>query len=394
MTKGANGYLISLEAGGPKVGCLEAERQALLKIKQDLQVKDQNGTDILSSWGNEKTGNQDCCEWIGIRCSNESGHVVRLDISPSTFGRQGYDYICRGNMITSSLIELKHLNYLDLSYMYLSHQLFPNFIGQLTKLRVLDLKSTGLTGEILYQLANLSSLQVLILGENDLCAKSRDWVSHLSSLRHLDLSRANLRQADDWLDGSIPGAFGNLTFLEYLNLSNNILKGEIPKAIWNICTLRVMCIDSNNQSEYLPEHTQSSSVYTYHSLEFLSLLGNQIVGSLPNLTLFSSLKVLWLGSNKLNGAVSESVGQLAQLEVLDVFGNSLQGVISEAHFLKLSKLTYLSLPFNSLILNLSSDWIPPFLLHYVLLRSCKLGPQFPRWLRTQKNYYELDISNT
>ncbi|POO00610.1 hypothetical protein TorRG33x02_036840, partial [Trema orientale] len=37
---------------------------------------------------------------------------------------------------------------------------------------------------------------------------------------------------------------------------------------------------------------------------------------------------------------------------------------------------------NSLILNISSHWKPPFLLDAVLLGSYKQGPQFPKWLQT------------
>lgn len=53
----------------------------------------------------------------------------------------------------------------------------------------------------------------------------------------------------------------------------------------------------------------------------------------------------------------------------------------------------MDLSLNQLVLNLSSDWIPPFQLDDILLSDCKLGPRFPKWLRTQKSYTRLDISN-
>ena len=98
-------------------------------------------------------------------------------------------------------------------------------------------------------------------------------------------------------------------------------------------------------------------------------------------------------SNLIARIVPKSVGQLSQLAKLDISNNSLQGVISEAHFSKLSKLTDLGLSFNQLHLNVSSSWIPPFKLKEIRHRSFNLGPQFPEWLTTQHDYLRLDISN-
>ncbi|KAI9073548.1 hypothetical protein K1719_044496 [Acacia pycnantha] len=69
------------------------------------------------------------------------------------------------------------------------------------------------------------------------------------------------------------------------------------------------------------------------------------------------------------------------------------GVISETHFLRLSRLNELSLSFNNLTFKIRSHWIPPFQLVTIELASCKLGPDFPIWLRTQSSCSELDISN-
>ncbi|KAH0970614.1 hypothetical protein GBA52_022770 [Prunus armeniaca] len=85
---------------------------------------------------------------------------------------------------------------------------------------------------------------------------------------------------------------------------------------------------------------------------------------------------------------------MSKLETIGFGWNSLEGVISETHFSKLSKLSYLSLSSNSLLLNFSFDWIPPFQLQFIQLKSCKMWPSsFPKWLQTQKNYTWLDISD-
>lgn len=160
--------------------------------------------------------------------------------------------------------------------------------------------------------------------------------SQMTALTYLDLSHNKLK-------GAIPEIFGNMSALVYLDLGDNMLEGEIPKSIWNACLLRTLRLDSNNLSGHLP---------------------------------------------------NSSFHQLKQLEILDISRNSLRGVISEAGFSELSELYYLDLSFNSLALNIDSEWIPPFRLRYIYLGFCKLGPQFPKWLRTQNNYFFLDISNS
>ncbi|CAL2241512.1 unnamed protein product [Prunus armeniaca] len=84
---------------------------------------------------------------------------------------------------------------------------------------------------------------------------------------------------------------------------------------------------------------------------------------------------------------------MSKLQTIDFSMNSLEGVISETHFSKLSKLQHLYLSSNSLVLDIHADWIPPFQLHSIYLGSCKMGPDFPKWLQTQKNFSYLDISN-
>ena len=118
------------------------------------------------------------------------------------------------------------------------------------------------------------------------------------------------------------------------------------------------------------------------------------MGSLPDLTTFPSLRYLLLSQNHLYGTIPESLGIQSNLEFLYLQDNSLEGVISDAHFSKLTKLKHLYLSNNLLKFNSSSDWVPPFQLNEIDLGFCQLGPRFPKWLQTQKNYYLLDISNS
>ncbi|XP_011005466.1 PREDICTED: receptor-like protein 12, partial [Populus euphratica] len=150
-----------------------------------------------------------------------------------------------------------------------------------------------------------------------------------------------------------------------LDLSRNQLNGSLPKRFSQRSELAVLDLDDN-----------------------------QLTGSLTDVTMLSSLRELWIDNNRLDGNVSKSIGSLFQLEELHVGGNSLQGVMSEAHFSNLSKLTVLDLTHNSLTLKFESNWAPTFQLDDISLSSCNLGPPFPQWLRNQNNFVQLDMSNT
>ncbi|KAK4841335.1 hypothetical protein QYF36_002818 [Acer negundo] len=63
-------------------GCIEKEREALLKFKKGLI--DLSG-DRLSSWVGD-----DCCNWVGVECSNQTGHVLSLQLSAADYKNESW----------------------------------------------------------------------------------------------------------------------------------------------------------------------------------------------------------------------------------------------------------------------------------------------------------------
>ncbi|XP_021828894.1 LRR receptor-like serine/threonine-protein kinase GSO2 [Prunus avium] len=434
--------------------CIEKERQALLAFKRGLLVDEDH---YLSSWGSEAQ-KQDCCRWIGVSCSNQTGHVIGLDLSYS---------LLEGKMISPKLFELQHLQHLDLTEIDFNGSQFPNFFGSLTNLRYLALSSTNFGGKFPSQVGNLTTLVYLDLSDNSFTnVENLNWLPPLLSLRYLDLSSVNLSNAFDWpeavnklpeltnltlrycdlpppilstlyyinfsqslvsvelsgndlstssiflwlsnynaslvylgladnlLTGSIPDVLGNMSSLAHLDLQNNQLEGGDPHSFARLCSLQTLFLLNNDLSGQLSKFVQILfPTCAQNSLEQLYLSGNNLAGSVPDLTNLSSLEDLELGFNQLSGGISESIGLMSKLQYIDFGMNSLEGVISETHFSKLSKLQYLDLSSNSLVLDIHADWIPPFQLGEIYLRSCKMGPDFPKWLQTQKEFSSLDISD-
>lgn len=157
---------------------------------------------------------------------------------------------------------------------------------------------------------------------------------------------------------------GNRTSLSQVYLISCSLTGRIPAAIGSLTRLKE-----------------------------LHLSGNRLTGPIPaeigNLT---ALTTLDLGHNSLSGSVPPEIGKLSNLTSLDLSLNSLKGTMSELHLANLAKLDVLYLYRNSLDIAIGHDWIPPFQLETIGLDSCKLGPSFPRWLRSQESIVDLNLS--
>lgn len=153
------------------------------------------------------------CTWRGVGCNQKARHVVKLNLrNPYSFQTadwddpSNYSKSCLGGEINPSLLELKYLNYLDLSMNNFTGLQIPKFFGSLKKLRYLNLSRAGFEGMVPHHLGNLSTLQYLDLNGDsmpnvfrNLTSDNLKWVSHISSLRHLDLSEMYIEDATDWL---------------------------------------------------------------------------------------------------------------------------------------------------------------------------------------------------
>ncbi|XP_041011415.1 receptor-like protein EIX2 [Juglans microcarpa x Juglans regia] len=292
--------------------------------------------------------------------ANSSSQLLFLDLS--------YNYELTEAHNLDWLTHFSSLTHLDLSGVDLSQVLnWPNKVTMLPSLIHLSLRYCSLsttTPQFLSINANSSSqLLFLHLYYNDLTCSIFHWLFNTTTrLVDLDLS-------DNRLQCSIPDAFGSLNSLRTLNLAENQLVGGIPKSFWNLCTLESLTLSINSLNGSLYEFMSNASACWVDSLQNFEIWHNRFTGPLP-----------------------ESIGNLSNLEILNVNENSLTGVITEAHFSNLIKLKTLHLRSNSLILRFRYDWVPPFQLDFIDLSSCKLGSAFPKWLQSQKNYELLDIS--
>ncbi|KAI3830981.1 hypothetical protein MKW92_011669 [Papaver armeniacum] len=151
-------------------GCHEEERRALLNFKSSLE----DPSNRLSSWQEISNQHQNCCNWHGIQCSNESSHVISIDLRNIQLENHQYEYklenhryftqleTLRGKL-SPSLFQLTHLEYLDLGFNDFGESDISNEFSYLTKLAHLDLSNSNFSAYISTQFNNLSNLQYLDL---------------------------------------------------------------------------------------------------------------------------------------------------------------------------------------------------------------------------------------
>lgn len=132
----------------------------------------------------------------------------------------------------------------------------------------IKLEENKLKGEIPADLFNLENLESLVLSNNQLTS-IHEYVGRLSKLTTLDLSNNQLKGAiPRWIEslknlkkldlsynrftGGIPTWIGNLRNLEELRLDGNLLQGPIPIALGNLSKLKVLRIGHNKLTGEIP----------------------------------------------------------------------------------------------------------------------------------------------
>ncbi|WCJ29604.1 Receptor-like protein EIX2 [Euphorbia peplus] len=386
-------------------GYIESERAALLHFKNGLS----DPSDRLSDWVPDKS---DCCTWTGVVCNNITARVVELHLRTLSYEEYyGPDYYYRdyfsdfseydeyyqksafGGKVSSSLLELKHLSYLDLSYNDFGGVSIPKFIGSLQNLRYLNLSQAGFGEMIPPQLGNLTNLHYLNLHSSDmydLDLASLDWVSNLFSLEFLDMSGVDLSQSFDWLK-----VINSLPSLLELRLSGCTLPNLFPSL--NSSSLSVLDLSDNSFRGQVPNGFQNM---TSSFLRELDLSGNYFNSSVPNWFYdLTHLQLLNLRGNLLQGQISNGIRNLTSLVTLDLSGNDdleFENGISKSfeHFCNMRSLKLSGVKLNqemNEVLAILSGCVSN-VLQSLELNSCELSGHLTNNISYFKDLIRFDIS--
>ncbi|KAH7669452.1 Leucine-rich repeat protein [Dioscorea alata] len=243
------------------------------------------------------------------------------------------------------------LSDINLAYNYISGAI-PRSISHLSKLKILLLNHNKMSGELPDSLKNCSQLVTLDLRRNNFTGSIPAWIGeHLSYLTVLMLKW-------NAFVNHIPQTISQLQYLQILDLSSNNLSGPIPKSLSNLTTMqmlpettRLIIIGIEDGETMSLTFRGREDEYNQDNIEYLNyidLSNNELSGNIPEeLAGLYGLQSLNLAGNTLEGEIPDKLGRMQQLESLDLSRNKLSGGIP-ATLLNLTFLNHFNVSYNNL----------------------------------------------
>ncbi|XP_018608808.1 transforming growth factor beta activator LRRC33-like isoform X2 [Scleropages formosus] len=289
---------------------------------------------------------------------------------------------------TEVFVHSRHVENLSLAdnSLYLAYQQTGEALSALSQLKVLDLSGNGLAEDMVpFLLQNMTSLEYLSLSRNILLRLDQTIFHHLYQLKELNLERNQLFEIEE-------GAFDNLQKLQRLNMAFN----NLPCLVGFQLTKLVVLNASHNAIEWFISNQDVED--TFH-LETLDLRDNKLI-FFPFLPSRSYLQNLLLSGNKVSFyqhlAYNSSSNWTTTVQFYNLNSNmstvtaslwdeSLHGDMSSLDLLDLSvnQVTYLPHGFFSQMPNLSRLKLGTNCLETFSLTSEGMS----------SSLYELDVSN-
>ncbi|XP_073261169.1 probable LRR receptor-like serine/threonine-protein kinase At3g47570 [Populus alba] len=264
----------------------------------------------------------------------------------------------------------------------------PRFLGNMSRLEILDLSYNKMTGNVLQEFGNLRALQVLSLQSNSFTnhpsSQTLNFITSLTNCRQLK----ELHIGDNPLDGMLPNSVGNLSsFLTNFYAYASKLQGNIPGEIGNLSNLIVLSLEENSLMGPIP-----TTVGGLRKIQVLYLFKNNLNGSIPpDICLARRLAIITLNNNVLSGEIPSCIGNLTSLRELYLHFNILSSTIPMALW-SLKDLLILNLHSNFLYGSLPSQVGEMEAAIRIRLSSNQLSGNIPSTIGSIQNLIRFSLS--
>ncbi|XP_052153522.1 receptor-like protein 1 [Oryza glaberrima] len=354
---------------------------------------------IIDLHGNRLSGKLDASFWnlSSLRALNLADNHITGEIHPQICKLTGIVFLdLSNNNLTGSIPDFSctsELRFLNLSRNYLSGNLSEsyfntsnlialditynqftgnlNWVGYLGNTRLLSLAGNNFEGQITPNLCKLQYLRIIDFSHNKLSGSLPACIGGLSligrandqtlqpvfetisdfydtrySLRGFNfatkghlytyggnffISMSGIDLSANMLDGEIPWQLGNLSHIRSLNLSYNFFTGQIPATFASMNEIESLDLSHNNLSGPIPwQLTQLASLGAF------SVAYNNLSGCIPNYGQLSSFSIdSYLGNNNLHKIsqgkrCSPSPGAVAKEDVGERYDDPVLYIVSAA----------------------------------------------------------------
>ncbi|XP_068661105.1 protein STRUBBELIG-RECEPTOR FAMILY 7-like [Aristolochia californica] len=160
----------------------------------------------------------------------------------------------------------------------------------------IKLSGLGLSGSMGYQLASLTSLNILDLSNNNLGTQ-------IPYQLPPNLQQLNL--AGNTFNGNLPYSINNMTSLKVLNVARNQLQGQLQDMFEQLTSLSTLDLSNNNFTDDLPESFRSLS-----SINSMYLQNNQFTGTIDVLATLP-LQNLNVANNRFTGWIPDQLKRIS-----------------------------------------------------------------------------------
>ncbi|XP_017439432.2 receptor-like protein EIX2 isoform X2 [Vigna angularis] len=299
---------------------------------------------------------------------------------------------------------LSNLVTLDLSSNLLEGSLEENHFVKLLKLKELRLSSTNLFLSVNSRWVPPFQLEYVLLSSFGIGPKFPEWLKNQSSVKVLTMSKAGISDL-------VPSWFWNWSLqLEFLDLSNNLLRGEVSNIFLNSSVInlssnlfkgRLPSVSANVEVLNIANNSISGTVSPLlcgkksatNKLSVLDVSNNVLSGDLGQCWVhWQALVHLNLGSNSFSGEIPHSIGYLSQLESLLLNDNSISEYIPST-LQNCSTMKFIDMGNNQL-----SDTIPTWMweMQYLIvlrLRSNNFSGSITQNMCQLSSLIVLDLAN-